>query len=183
MSDRIELRLAGSGGQGLILASVILAEAAAIFENKNAVQTQSYGPEARGGSSKSDVVISAEEIDYPKATRMDILLVLTQEACDKYINDLKEGGILIADSDLVKKIPDGNYKIMSVPISKTAAERVGKAFVANIVALGVIVGVSNIVSMDAIEKSVLSRVPKGTEELNKLALQQGFELATSTLRN
>ena len=92
MSPRYEARLSGSGGQGLILAGKILAEAAAIYENKNATQSQSYGPEARGGASKSEVIISDGDIDFPKATRLDVLLCLTQEACDKYVADLKEDG-------------------------------------------------------------------------------------------
>ena len=83
MSDRVEIRLSGSGGQGMVLGAIILAEAAAIFEGKNATQSQSYGPEARGGSSKSDVVLSEGEIRYPKATRLDVLLAMTQESCDK----------------------------------------------------------------------------------------------------
>src|SRR3990172_8617479 len=98
VSRQYEVRLSGSGGQGIILGGVILAEAAAIYEKKNAVQSQSYGPEARGGASKADVIISDEEIDYPKALKIDVLLALTQEACNKYIKDLKEGGVLIVDS-------------------------------------------------------------------------------------
>ncbi len=92
MSKRYEIRFSGAGGQGLILAGVIMAEAASIYEGIQAVQSQSYGPEARGGASKSEVIISDGPIDYPKATIVDALLALTQEACDKYSHDLKEGG-------------------------------------------------------------------------------------------
>lgn len=176
MAERLEIRLAGSGGQGLILASVILAEAVVEYEGKNAVQNQSYGPEARGGASKSEVIISDEEIDYPKATNPDILLVMTQASCDKYIGSLKKGGVLIADSDLVRDIPEGNYKLYHIPLVRTAAEKIGKAFVANIVALGALNGLAKIVSKDSLEKAVLSRVPKGTEDLNRSALNAGFEL-------
>src|SRR4030042_17730 len=98
MGKRFEVRLSGEGGQGMILAGVILAEAAAIYDDKNAIQTQSYGPEARGGACKSEVIISDEEIDYPKATHIDLLLALTQESCDKYIRELKQGGLLVVDS-------------------------------------------------------------------------------------
>jgi 2-oxoglutarate ferredoxin oxidoreductase subunit gamma len=176
MSDRYEVRLSGAGGQGLVLGGVILAEAVSLFEGKNAVQTQSYGPEARGGASKSEVIISDSEIDYPKATEIDLLLSLTQEACDKYSLDLKKGGVIIADSRMVKELPEGDYRIYHLPIIDTAKEKVGKVFVANIVALGAIAHLVDGVSFDSVEKAVLKRVPKGTEDLNKRALKLGYDL-------
>jgi len=120
MAFRYEVRLSGSGGQGLILVGKVLAEAAAIYDGLNATQSQSYGPEARGGASRSEVIISDGDIDYPKAENIDILLALTQEACDKYIIDLKEGGVLLIDSQMVTKIPEGNFKIVSIPIIQSA---------------------------------------------------------------
>jgi 2-oxoglutarate ferredoxin oxidoreductase subunit gamma len=176
MSQRYEVRLSGAGGQGLVLGGVILAEAVALYEGINAVQTQSYGPEARGGASKSEVIISDRDIDYPKATRIDLLLCLTQEACDKYVLDLRPDGILIADSRMVTKLPKGDYRIYHLPIIDTAKEKVGKVFVANIVALGAIAALVDSVSLESVEKAVLSRVPKGTEELNRRALRLGSEL-------
>ncbi len=178
MSDRYEVRISGSGGQGIILAGVILAEAACLYENKNAIQTQSYGPEARGGSSKSEVVISDNYIDYPKTMSIDTLLCLTQEACRNYIKDLKDGGTLIVDSDTVKYIPEGKYNVYKYPFSRSAREDIGRNFVINIIALGSLVEVTKIVSREAIEKAVLARVPKGTEALNKKALARGFEFAS-----
>jgi 2-oxoglutarate ferredoxin oxidoreductase subunit gamma len=172
------VRLSGSGGQGLVLGGVILDEAVALFEGVNAVQTQSYGPEARGGASKSEVIISDGEIDYPKATQIDLLLCLTQEACDKYSVDLKRDGILLADSRMVSRLPDGDYKLYHLPIIDTAKEKVGKVFVANIVALGAIAGLMTSVSLENVEKAVLSRVPKGTENLNKRALELGNALVS-----
>lgn len=177
MSDRVEVRFSGSGGQGIILGGVILAEAAAIYDNKNAVQSQSYGPEARGGASKSEVIISDGEIDYPKATHIDILLALTQVACDKYAPDIKEGGVLIVDSQEVQKVPEGSFSVYSLPIFKLAQETIGKLIVANIVALGVVVGLTGVVSKKAVEEAVLARVPRGTEDLNLNALRLGFEEA------
>jgi len=176
MEQRYEVRLSGSGGQGLVLGGVILAEAVALFEGLNAVQTQSYGPEARGGASKSEVIISGGDIDYPKATRIDLLLCLTQEACDKYSHDLKPGGVLIADSRMVTDLPEGDYTLYHLPIIDTAKEKVGKVFVANIVALGAMAALVEAVSFESVEKAVLSRVPKGTEELNRRALKLGNEL-------
>lgn len=177
MSDRTEVRFSGSGGQGIILAGVILAEAAAIYDDKNAVQSQSYGPEARGGASKSEVIISDQEIVYPKATNIDILLTLTQVACDKYSSDIKEKGVLIVDSHEVQTIPKGNFTVYSLPIFELAQEKIGKLIVANIIALGVVVGLTDVVSRKAIEEAVLARVPRGTEELNVKALQVGFDEA------
>jgi len=174
MALRYEFRLSGSGGQGLILAGKILAEAAAIYDNKNATQSQSYGPEARGGSSRSEVIISDEEIDYPKAVNIDLLLAFTQEACDKYWKDVKENGILLADSGFVTKIPEGNYRLYSLPITEMAEKEVGKALVANIVALGVIAELTKAVSKEAVKSAILSRVPKGTEELNLKAFNVGI---------
>jgi len=175
MKERYELRLSGAGGQGLMLAGLILAEAAGIYDGRNVVQTQSYGPEARGGASKSEVVISEEEIDYPKVINPDILLALTQVACDKYYPDLKKGGVLIVDSFFVKKLPS-RKKVISVPITSTAEKEVGRKVAANIVALGIITEFTGVVSKEAIKKAVLSRVPKGTEEMNEKALEVGFRI-------
>jgi len=177
MKGRYEVRLSGSGGQGLILAGKILAEAAAIYDGKNATQSQSYGPEARGGASRSEVIISEEDIDYPKAVDIDLLLAMTQEACDKYWRDLKEGGTLIIDSRFVQNVPQGNFRSVPLPISEIAEREVGRDIVANIVALGVIAQLSGVVSSSAMESAILSRVPKGTEELNLKAYRAGVEAA------
>ncbi|MEK6716030.1 MAG: 2-oxoacid:acceptor oxidoreductase family protein, partial [candidate division NC10 bacterium] len=177
MSYRYEIRLSGEGGQGIVLAGVILAEAAAIYDGKNATQTQVYGPESRGGASKAEVIISDEEIDYPKAIAVDLLLALTQAAADKYGHDLKPSGILVVDSTKVLTVPSGDFTVHRLPIIDTAKDTVGKAMVANIVSLGVITGLSKVVSREAIERAVLARVPKGTEELNRRALEAGFALA------
>ncbi len=177
MSFRYEFRLSGSGGQGLILAGKILAEAAAIYDGKNATQSQSYGPEARGGSSRSEVIVSDEEIDYPKAVNIDLLLCFTQEACDKYYKDVKDTGVILVDSSYVTKIPHGKFKIHAVPITELAEKEIGKALVANIVALGIITALTDAVSRKAVESAILSRVPKGTEELNLKAFNIGIEKA------
>ncbi len=176
--SRYELRFSGSGGQGLITAGIIMAKAASIYEGKQAVQSQSYGPEARGGSSKSEVIISDGPIDYPKATTVDALLAMTQEACDKYTHDLKEGGILLVDSDLVTKLPTkGNFKVVSFPIINAAKTDVGREIVANIVALGAMVALTGQISRENAEKAVLSSVPEAFIELNKKAFSIGYEKA------
>jgi len=175
--SRYELRFSGAGGQGLITAGIIMAKAASIYEGKQAVQSQSYGPEARGGASKSEVIISDGPIDYPKATTVDALLAMTQEACDKYTHDLKDGGILLVDSDLVKNMPKGNFKVISFPIINTAKSDVGREIVANIVALGAMVALTGQVSRENAEKAVLSSVPEAFIELNRKAFSIGFEKA------
>lgn len=177
MSDRYEVRLAGLGGQGLVLAGVILAEAASIHENKNAVQSQSYGPESRGGASKSEVIISPKEIDYPKATHIDVLLCLTDAAAEKYLKDCPETALVVADSDLVPSDIPSRFRSVKAPITRLARETVGKEFVTNIVALGLLRELTDVVSAEALEKAVLGRVPKGTEELNKRALEVGRDAA------
>ncbi len=177
MSERYEIRFSGSGGQGLILAGVIFAEAATIYDKINAVQSQSYGPEARGGASKSEVIISDQAIDFPKAQAIDLQLSLTQESCTKYYKDVKGDGILLVDSDFVREVPKGTFKVVKLPIIRTATEEIGKAFVANIVALGAITALTKKVTLASVEKAVLSRVPKGTEDMNRKALQAGFDLA------
>lgn len=178
--DRYEIRLSGSGGHGVILACVILAQAVGLNHRKNVVQTQSYGPEARGGASRADVVISSSEIFYPKTMTLDVLLAFTQEACDKYYSDLKPGGLLIVDSTLVTKVPIKNS--YGFPFIRLAREKVGHPMVANVIALGVIAELTGIVSREAIRSVVKARAPKGTEEKNLKALQVGFDLAKKAKR-
>lgn len=179
--SQYEIRFSGSGGQGLILAGVIFADAAAIYDKISAVQSQSYGPEARGGASKSEVIISDHQIQFPKATAIDICLALTQEAANKYHKDIKKGGTLLIDEDFVREAPTGDFKVVKLPIIRTAAKDIGKAFVANIVAVGAITALAKKVTLESVEKAVLSRVPKGTEDMNKNALKAGYELGKAVM--
>ena len=170
---RKQLRLSGSGGQGVITAAIIFAEAA-VAEGKQAVQSQSYGPEARGGASKSEVIIDEEKIFHPHVKNPDYVLAMTQKAADKYFSDLKDDGVLILDDDLVPNSP--KFKnIVRVPITKLAIEKVGKPLFANIVALGVLAKITKLVDFETIKKSVANRVPPHTVEQNMLALQIGFD--------
>jgi 2-oxoglutarate ferredoxin oxidoreductase subunit gamma len=176
MTDRFEVRLAGTGGQGLILAGIILAEAAAIGAGKNVSQTQSYGPEARGGASKAEVIIADGEIDYPKVIQADLLLAMSQEACDKYGREVKPEGWLIVDSDQVKRAPP-HPRVVRVPITRIAEEQIRRKITANIVGLGVIVGLTGIVPQAAIAQAVENRAPPGTKEVNRQALEAGLAIA------
>jgi 2-oxoglutarate ferredoxin oxidoreductase subunit gamma len=175
MSYRYEIRLSGSGGQGLILMGIILAEAIGIYDGKVVAQTQSYGPEARGGSSKSEVVVSDEEIDYPKAMRPDLLLAMNQKSCDEFYPELKPEGMLIVDSTFVRQIP--TPKAFQVPFTRIAREKFKREVVANIIALGALTQLTPMVSAKAVEAAVLARVPKGTEKLNRDALKAGMAAA------
>jgi 2-oxoglutarate ferredoxin oxidoreductase subunit gamma len=176
MTERFEVRLAGTGGQGMILAGIILSEAAAIGEDKNVTQTQSYGPEARGGASKAEVIISDGAIDYPKVIRADLLLAMSQEACDKYGREVKPEGWLIIDSDEVKRAPP-HARTVRVPITRIADEETGRKITANIVGLGIIVGLTGIVSRCAVAQAVETRAPPGTKELNLRALDAGLAVS------
>jgi 2-oxoglutarate ferredoxin oxidoreductase subunit gamma len=177
MAKRTEIRLAGEGGQGMILAGIILAEAASIYDGKMAVQTQSYGPEARGGASKSEVVIADGEIDHPEVLSADVVVTLSQEAYDKYAGGVEPGGLLVVDEEKVGSIatPDA----VKIPISRLAFETTGKTITANTVALGILVGLTGVVSRQAIEKAVTARAPRGTDEMNRRALEAGFEAAAA----
>lgn len=176
MQSRREVRLSGSGGQGILLAGIILAEAA-LLEGKNAVQSQSYGPEARGGASKSEVIISEASIDYPKVTQPEVLMALTEEAYRKYGNGLREGSLVVLDASIKEADDIPGVRIIRAPIIESALEVLKRPIVANIIALGVLVGASQLVERSSIEQAVLNRVPKGTEELNRKALDLGFQLA------
>lgn len=154
---------------------IILAEAIGIYDGKYVAQTQSYGPEARGGSSKSEVIVSDEEIDYPKAMKPDLLLAMNQKSCDEFYPDLKPEGLLIVDSTFVNQIP--TTKAFQIPFTRIAREKFKREVVANIVALGALAQLSPLVSSKAMEAAVLARVPKGTEKLNRDALKAGMAAA------
>ena len=175
MGYRFDIRLSGSGGQGLILMGIILAEAIGIYDGKYVAQTQSYGPEARGGSSKAEVVVSDQEIDYPKALKLDLLLAMNQKSCDDYYMDLKPKGILVVDSTFVNQVPIP--RAYQIPFTRIARDKFKREMVANIIALGAISKLTPIVSARAIEAAVLARVPKGTEKLNRDALRAGISSA------
>lgn len=180
MAAYCEVRLAGLGGQGIILAGIILAEAAGIHEGKEVVQTQAYGAEARGGFSRSDVVISDEEILYPKASNLDFLLAMSQSAYEENLASLKKGGVLLVDSTYVSEV--SGPKIYAIPFSKIAREKFGRENVANIIALGAITQIFPIISVESMGKTVLNRVPKRFIEMNKKAFKEGVEVGKKTLQ-
>ena len=173
------IRLSGSGGQGLILAGIILAEAA-ISSNLNAVQTQSYGPEARGGASKAEVIISDSYINFPKIAKPNILLSLTQKSLNEYLKDIENSGIIIVDSSIEVECIE-NIKIYKLAIVDSSKEVIGSKVAANMVALGVISQVIESVDIENIKRSIIKRVPKGTENLNIAAFEKGIELFSKNM--
>lgn len=174
MTQNREVRLTGSGGQGVILGSIILADAA-LSENNYAVQSQSYGPEARGGMCKAEVIVGKQEIDFPKVEQPNVILALSQPSADNYCKEAGEGCIIIADASL--NVPKNKAKTVKVPILQTAHEKLKNSLTANVIALGAINSITGIVNNDSLEKAVLKYVPKGARELNKAALKEGYLLA------
>jgi 2-oxoglutarate ferredoxin oxidoreductase subunit gamma len=172
------IRFAGYGGQGLLTAGMILSEAAGIYDGKFVVQTQSYGPEARGGASRSDVIISDTEVVYPKPTRLDVLVAMNEEAVDKYRKAIRAGGRLIVDSTQVEGLSITEADL--VPFTGIARE-LGNELVANVIALGALVELTGLVSEGAMRKAVQGRVPAAYRELNLEALNRGFEAGRAVI--
>lgn len=174
-NSRYEIRLAGSGGQGMILAGIILAEAA-ILDGRYAAQSQSYGPEARGGNSVSEVVLSGREIDYPRALELDLLVALTQEACDRNLPDLKTEGLVVVDSDLVQRVLWG--KVASLPF-RQIAQGVGEGRAINMAALGAIVSFCPSISRSSLANVMGKRLPSAKLAANLTAFDEALKLADS----
>jgi len=175
---RQEVRFAGFGGQGLLLAGILLGKTACLFGGKQAAQTQSYGTEARGGASQCNVVIDDQEITYVGVVAPDIFVVMSQEAYDKLVGEVKEGGLVFYDSDLVK-IKE-NPKLRQIPVPSTStAKDLGRQMVANVVMLGAMVEGTKIVRADQVKTCLRESVPPGTEELNLKAFDKGRSLYKS----
>lgn len=180
MNGRYEMRFTGSGGQGVILASIIMAEAA-IISGKNAVQSQAYGPEARGGVCKAETIISDEQIWFSKVIKPNFLLALTQDSLDKYVDGLAHDAVVLADDTLTRPALAEGLRYYSLPILRTAEEKVGRAMTANIVAVGVINALTGLFDGDVLRQAVSRHIPAGTEALNALALGAGTELGKEAL--
>lgn len=173
----VEVRISGFGGQGIVLAGVVLGRAVAVHEGRNAVLAQSYGPESRGGASCAEIVIDDGEIDYPHVVSPDVVVVLSQQAYTTYGIHRPEGALLIAEEDLVRVDPDRERgrRVLSAPFT-AVAERVGRRIVLNMVVLGFLTGATGIVSPEAMRRAIGASVPAGTEALNLRAFDEGFAL-------
>jgi len=174
-----QIQLSGAGGQGLVLAGVILAEAA-MRDGKNVAVAQSYGPEARLGASKAEVIISTEKIAYPQVTKPDILLCLSQDAFDKYFAAADEHTLVLVDSTYVQAPPVERDNIYKLPFVHSAIEHIGNKLVANIVALGALNVLAGLASWESLQKAVEQRTPAKFREQNVRALEVGRQLAQNT---
>jgi len=177
---RWELRFTGYGGQGVITAGLIFGRAACIHAGLDVVMYESYGPEITGGFSRADLVISDTTIEYPLVSQADILIAFSKNAYETDRASLKAGGLLLAERDLVPLPPDEQEKIQVCRVAAVdAADELGRRVVANIVLLGALAEVTDIVPADAVERAILDRVPKGTERLNLEAFHRGQALAAA----
>jgi 2-oxoglutarate ferredoxin oxidoreductase subunit gamma len=176
-----EIRIAGFGGQGVILSAVVLGKAASIYENGFATMTQNFGPEARGGACSAQLVISDEPVLYPYVTHPDIMVIMSQEAYNRFAGELKPGGLLIVEEDLVRVSNlNRDKKVYSIPATRFA-EELGKRMVLNSVMVGFFTAVTKLLGADAVRKAVADSVPAAFRELNLKAFEKGFEYGNSTL--
>jgi 2-oxoglutarate ferredoxin oxidoreductase subunit gamma len=176
-----EIRIAGFGGQGVILSAIVLGKAASIFQGAFATMTQNFGPEARGGACSAQLVLSDSPVLYPYVTQPDILVVMSQEAYTRFVPELKDGGILIVEQDLVR-VSDINrdIKVYSIPATRIA-EELGKRMVLNSVMVGFFTAVTHLLDADAVRKAVTDSVPSSFRELNLQAFEKGLEYGVSSL--
>jgi len=178
---RFEIRIAGMGGQGIIMAAVMIGRAASIFGGKNVTLTQSYGPESRGGACKAEVIVSDERIDYPKVRQANLVAIMSEEAYQKNMPNSNGEATIVIDPDMVEE--DQSYKharIFRVPATRIA-EGLGKRIVANMVMVGAIVALTGIVDVGAVEKAIAKYTPRGTEKLNVNAFKSGYDFARGLL--
>jgi len=176
--NRVRLVFSGSGGQGVITAAIILAEAAVIHEGMNATQSQSYGAAARGGSTRSDIIISDAEINFPEVTQPNILVCLTQDAYNSYSSIIRPGGILLTDSRYVKITRKVDAKQIQLPMYDKVMEAIGKPVVFNICVLGTLVSITEVIRPKSVLAAVVSKVPKDFIDLNTRAFELGMELGS-----
>lgn len=178
--ERCRFVFSGSGGQGVITAAIILAEAAVMHEGLNAVQSQAYGAAARGGATRADVIVSDTEIYYPKVIQPNVLVCLTQEAYSKYHPIIRPGGLLITDRRYVETGRRLDAQKQELPLIQSVLDKIGKAIVLNICMLGAVISLTEIVQPDSIMKVLANRVPKDFIEMNQAALELGMQLGEAS---
>jgi 2-oxoglutarate ferredoxin oxidoreductase subunit gamma len=173
----VSIRFSGFGGQGIVLSAITLASGAVIHEGKSAIQTQSYGPESRGGASKAEVIISDRDVDYPLIDEADVLVALSQEALDKYLCETHEKSLVIIDPTFVREVPEAQRaRVVEIP-SASLADGVGNRMVMNMVVLGALAALTSVISPEALEKSVRDNTPPGFHEANLAAVRAGIKCA------
>jgi 2-oxoglutarate ferredoxin oxidoreductase subunit gamma len=174
--ERCRMVFSGSGGQGVITAAILIAEAAVLYENLIAVQSQTYGPAARGGATRSDVIISDSVINYPKVLQPNVLICLTQEAYNLFYPIIRPGGLLITDTRFVKTEKKVDAQQRELPMYRTVMDKIGKPIVFNICMLGAVISLTDLVKSESIIKVLENRIPSGFLEINQQALNLGMEL-------
>ena len=174
--ERTRLVFSGSGGQGVITAAIILANAAVLFENKNAIQSQSYGAAARGGATRTDIIIDDSEIFFPKVIQPNILVSLTQESYNKFAPIIRPGGLLLVDSKYVSIQKKVDARHITLPMFDTVMKEIGKPIVFNICMLGALIGISNLIKPASILKVLETTIPEDFMEMNKKALELGLAM-------
>lgn len=181
-SNHYEMRFSGSGGQGMMLMGDVLAQAAGIQEGKEVVLLKSYGPEARGGACRSELITDTESISYPALRRPDFVLAMSQLACDSYTADMNtENGVLLVDSDLVGRVPEAIRHVYRIPLTEIAKQETGKIITANVVALGAISVLSRGAGEESVKAAVLNRFPQKLHEINLRAFEAGAAAAKALL--
>ena len=181
---RNEVMFAGFGGQGVIKAALLLAMAAGLYEDKEVAQTQSYGPEARGGACRSEVVISDEEIDYIKTVDINTFIVMSQPALDKYVDIVDpEKTVIVADTTLVQSLPDRLKNVYPVKATQVAEQELGQSLFANIIMLGALSAITGMVAVESLERALEGNVPEKTLEKNRNALKKGYEMGKILVEN
>jgi len=174
--------LSGSGGQGVITAAIILAEAAVLYEDLNAIQTQSYGPESRGGATRADVIISDAPIYYPKVDQPNLAACLTQEAYNRYSRSIRPGGLLLTERHFVRQDPRVDARQVELGMYETVLKDIGKPIVFNICMLGALIGLTGLIRSESIARVLESRVPAAFLNMNRMALQAGLDMVTKMMR-
>jgi 2-oxoglutarate ferredoxin oxidoreductase subunit gamma len=173
--NRTEIRVGGLGGQGVILCGMIIGKAASIYDGKHATLIQAFGPEARGSACSAQVILSDAAIGYPYVRQPDLLILMSLDAATQFLPQLKPGGLVLYESDMIPSLPPlpPGARALGIPATRFA-EELGRRLVLNLVMVGFFAGASSLLSIEALEQAVLSSVPKGTEELNLRALRKGF---------
>jgi 2-oxoglutarate ferredoxin oxidoreductase subunit gamma len=174
---RTEILIGGVGGQGVILAGILLGTAATLFDNKKAVQTQAYSSEQRGGMAKAEVILASDPITDPQVRRPDILIALADDAVKRHLQKIKPGGMLVTDSDLVGEVKAGDFKVLEIPATSLAEKEMGNIVVANLILLGGLIQKTKLLSVEAMEKAIEVSVPPKAKTLNLKAFRRGLQLA------
>jgi len=173
---RTEILIGGVGGQGVVLSGILLGTAATLFEGKQAVQTQSYSSELRGGSARAEVIISDERVSDPEVRKPDVLILMAEDAVPRYLHKVRPGGLVAVDSDLVKSVESGNFEILQVPATSIAEKEMGNIVVANLIILGALIKKTELLSVGSMEKAIEMSVPKKAITLNLNAFRRGLQL-------